>query len=145
MRLDGDECRARAGRERVARLATTGADMRPHLVPVTFALSGDLVVTAVDQKPKTTTDLRRLRNIAGNPHVALLWDRYDEDWTHLWWVRGDGIAEVVQTGDDRWDAAVAALRERYAQYRQSPPRGPAVVVRVESWSGWSFAAADEPG
>jgi PPOX class probable F420-dependent enzyme len=144
MRLDGDECRARAGRERVARLATTGADMRPHLVPVVFALSGGVVVTAVDHKPKTSTDLRRLRNITDNPRVALLWDRYDEDWTRLWWVRGDGVAEVVQTGD-RWDAAVASLRERYAQYRESPPRGPAVMITVDSWSGWSFAAADEPG
>jgi PPOX class probable F420-dependent enzyme len=144
MRLDGDECRARAGRERVARLATTGAEMRPHVVPVTFALTGDLVVTAVDQKPKTTADLRRLRNIADNRRVALLWDRYDENWTRLWWVRGDGVAEVVQAGD-RWDAAVASLRERYAQYRERPPRGPAVMITVDFWSGWSFAAADEPG
>jgi PPOX class probable F420-dependent enzyme len=144
MRLDDDECRARARRERVARLATTGADMRPHLVPVVFALSGQVVVTAVDQKPKTTTDLRRLRNIADNARVALLWDRYDEDWTRLWWVRGDGVAEVVQTGE-RWEAAVASLRERYTQYRGSPPRGPAVMITVHSWSGWSFAAADEQG
>ena len=144
MRLDDAECRARARRERVARLATTGADMRPHLVPVTFALTGDVVVTAVDQKPKTTTDLRRLRNIDDNSHVALLWDRYDDEWTRLWWVRGDGAAEVLHTGD-RWQAAVAALQERYAQYRQGPPQGPAVLVSVESWSGWSFAATEESG
>jgi len=144
MRLEGDVCRARARSERVARLATTGADMRPHLVPVTFVLSGDVVVSAVDQKPKRTTDLRRLRNIEDNPRVALLWDHYDDDWRRLWWVRGDGRAEVVHTGD-RWHAAVEALRERYAQYRQRPPGGPAVLVTVESWSGWSFAAADDPG
>ncbi|HWM00186.1 MAG TPA: TIGR03668 family PPOX class F420-dependent oxidoreductase [Nocardioidaceae bacterium] len=142
MRLEGDVCRARVRSERVARLATTGADMRPHLVPMTFALSGDVVVSAVDQKPKRTTDLRRLRNIEDNPRVALLWDLYDDDWRRLWWVRGDGRAEVVHTGD-RWHAAVEALRERYAQYRERPPRGPAVLVTVESWSGWSFAAADD--
>jgi PPOX class probable F420-dependent enzyme len=142
MRLDGEDCRVRAGRQRVARMATTGADLRPHLVPVTFALTGDVVMTAVDQKPKATTDLRRLRNIADNPRVALLWDRYDEDWTRLWWVRGDGIAEVVHTGD-RWDAAVAALRQRYPQYLPSPPHGPAVLVTVDSWAGWSFAAPDD--
>jgi PPOX class probable F420-dependent enzyme len=144
MRLEGDQCRARARSARVARLATTGADMRPHLVPVTFALTGDLVVSAVDQKPKRTTDLRRLRNIGDNPNVALLWDHYDDDWRRLWWVRADGRAEVVHTGD-RWHAAVAALRERYAQYRERPPGGPVVLVTVESWSGWSFAAADDPG
>jgi PPOX class probable F420-dependent enzyme len=144
MRLEGDVCRARARSERVARLATVGADMRPHLVPVTFALTGDVVVSAVDQKPKRTTDLRRLRNIEDNPRVALLWDHYDDDWRRLWWVRGDGVAEVVHTGD-RWQAAVEALRERYAQYRERPPGGPAVLVTVESWSGWSFAAADDLG
>lgn len=74
---------------RVAHLATTGADGQPHLVPVTFALvtssSADRIAIAVDQKPKTTVALRRLRNIAENPLVSLLCDHYDEDWTQLWW------------------------------------------------------------
>lgn len=77
---------------RVARLSTTRADGRPHVVPMTFALlSGgehaDALVTAVDAKPKRTTDLQRLRNIAANPAVSVLVDHYDDDWTQLWWVR----------------------------------------------------------
>ncbi|MBO0786795.1 MAG: pyridoxamine 5'-phosphate oxidase family protein, partial [Actinobacteria bacterium] len=80
MRLAAGEARRRFAAARIARLATTGADGQPHLVPVTFALDGDLLYTAVDAKPKTTRQLRRLRNIRGNPRVSLLADHYQEDW-----------------------------------------------------------------
>jgi len=125
----------------VARLATTGADGQPHIVPVTFALVGDQVLTAVDQKPKSTTSLRRLRNIGDNPRVAMLWDHYDDDWSRLWWVRGDGSARVVDPGSVPWTMAVEGLRAKYRQYVQDPPRGPAIVIRVGSWSGWAYGPA----
>jgi PPOX class probable F420-dependent enzyme len=80
----------------VARLATTNDAGRPHIVPVTFAVAGDIVYTAVDAKPKSTRNLRRLRNIRGNARVAVLADRYDEDWASLWWVRADGAATIVE-------------------------------------------------
>src|SRR5262249_12517357 len=51
------EARRRFAAARVARLATVAADGRPHLVPVTFAVRGDVLVTAVDHKPKRTTRL----------------------------------------------------------------------------------------
>lgn len=124
----------------VAHLATTGADGRPHLVPVTFALvpwSGtDHIAIAVDQKPKTTLDLRRLRNIAENPLVAIMCDHYDEDWSRLWWVRADGRAVVLDDGDGR-DGALVALCLRYDQYRADPPRGPVILIEITTWSGWS--------
>lgn len=132
-----DDGRARVEPLRVARLATVGADSRPHLVPVTFAFLGDDVVTGVDQKPKTTSNLRRLRNIAENRRVSLLWDHYADDWTELWWVRGDGVARVVDDGA-RWVAAVESLTAKYPQYRADPPRGPAIIITVRSWSGWSY-------
>ena len=56
----------------MARLATVGPAGQPHLVPVTFALDGDFIYTVVDAKPKTTTDLRRLRNIEADPRIAVL-------------------------------------------------------------------------
>ena len=74
-----------AGAARVARLATVSATGQPHLVPVTFAVDGDMIYTAVDHKPKTTTRLRRLANIAANPQVTLLADHYADDWDQLWW------------------------------------------------------------
>ena len=59
-------------------------------MPVTFAVLGDIIVIAIDHKPKRSMNLKRLRNIADNPRVSLLVDRYDDDWSQLWWVRADG-------------------------------------------------------
>lgn len=135
-----ETARARAifSAERVARLATAGADGVPHLVPVTFAVTGDRIVTAVDHKPKRTTDLRRLRNIRENPRVTLLADRYDDDWTRLWWVRADGTAAVIEERSAR-ERLIGDLTAKYSQYRERPPDGPVIVVSVSRWSGWSYA------
>ncbi|MBF8192754.1 TIGR03668 family PPOX class F420-dependent oxidoreductase [Nonomuraea sp. K274] len=134
--MDDDLARDRFRGERLARLATTSGDGTPHLVPVTFAVMAGRVVTAVDHKPKTTTNLRRLRNIQENPRVALLADHYDDDWTRLWWVRADGLAEIVTDGPGR-EPALDALAAKYLQYRQRRPEGPVIVVNVTRWTGWS--------
>jgi PPOX class probable F420-dependent enzyme len=138
--VTGDEARERFASARVARLATAGADGRPHVVPVVFALAGDTIVHAVDEKPKRTRALRRLANIAANPHVALLADDYDDAaWDRLWWVRADGVARVLEPGGDEALRALALLAQRYAQYRAVPPAGPVVAVDVTRWRGWSAA------
>jgi PPOX class probable F420-dependent enzyme len=135
VRLGTEVCRERLAAADRAVLASTGADLRPHLVPVTFALDGDELVIAIDQKPKSTTNLRRLRNIAWNPRVAVLCDRYDADWTQLWWVRADGLARV----DHQNQAAVESLLAKYPQYRLDPPAGPVITVTIDNWSGWSYS------
>lgn len=135
VRLTEREARTRFAAARVARLGTVGPDTQPHLVPITFAVSGDLVVHAVDHKPKSTTDLRRLRNIAENRMVSILVDNYADDWAQLWWVRGDGAAEIRDDAPDLVDL----LTTKYPQYQQARPSGPVVVVHVERWSGWSAA------
>ena len=136
--MDATEARARFVSAPVARLATVAADGRPHLVPVVFALDGDTLYTAVDDvKPKATTRLKRLANIAANPAVALLVDHYDDDWTALWWVRVDGTARLVDPGEPEAARARALLAERYPQYRVAPPPGVAIAVAVERWSGWA--------
>ena len=89
--MEAEEARRRFAGARVARLATVGADGRPHLVPIAFACVDDVVWSAVDDKPKRTRALRRLDNVRANPRVALLADHYDEDWSALWWVRADGV------------------------------------------------------
>ena len=133
-----DEARARFAAEPVARLATVDAHGSPHIVPVTFALDGNRVVSAVDGKPKRDGRLRRLENIAANPRVSLLVDHYHEDWRRLWWVRADGIARIVDDGPELTEV-FDLLRERYAQYRTVEIIGPAIVVEVESWVGWAAA------
>jgi PPOX class probable F420-dependent enzyme len=131
------EARRRFAAARIARLATVDADGRPHLVPLVFAVTGETIYSAVDHKPKRTTALRRLANVAANPRVALLVDRYDEDWTALWWVRADGAARVLDPAVPEAAQAVALLAERYAQYRERPPGGPVLAVDVTRWSGWA--------
>jgi len=125
----------------LASTATAPTAARPHVVPVTFAVYGERIVTAIDAKPKTTRKLQRLRNIAVNPHVAVLADRYEDDWARLWWVRADGRASIL---DDPAEMAepIRLLAERYAQYRDRPPTGPVICIAVDRWTGW--AASEDP-
>jgi PPOX class probable F420-dependent enzyme len=132
MRMHPVEARRRFAGASVARLATVSPDGQPHLVPIVFAVDGDVVYTAVDDKPKTTRALRRLANIVENPQVALLVDHYDDDWTQLWWARADGVAEVV--GDA--SRAIELLARRYPPYGARRPPGPAIAISVTRWSGW---------
>ena len=135
--MEAAEARERFEAARVARLATVAGDGRPHVVPITFALDGELIVTAVDHKPKRTTALKRLANIAENPRVSVLVDEYDDDWSRLWWARADGTASVVEPEARERERLAQLLAARYAQYRGQPPAGPAILIAVERWSGWS--------
>lgn len=124
-------------RARVGRLATVRSDGTPHLVPICFAVVGNTVVSAVDEKPKTTRRLQRLANVEANPAVTLLVDHYDEEWSEVWWARVDGRARVVEDGPER-NAAVAALRAKYEQYERVGIAGAAVVIDSDRWSGWAY-------
>jgi len=128
------EARRRFAAARVARLATVSGAGVPHLVPVTFAVEGDVVYTAVDAKPKRSTALRRLADVAENPRVSLLVDFYDDDWSRLWWARADGLARVVPPEAAPAARAAALLAGRYAPFVLA---GPALLVDVVRWSGWS--------
>ena len=143
MRLTEEEAQARLRSTRVARLATVGGDGQPHLVPVTFAVDGDLIYTAMDHKPKKSANLRRLRNIRENPKVALLADRYEDDWDLLWWARADGWASVVEDERGLQDP-IDVLVEKYPQYRESRPAGPVIVIQVDRWKGWSSSQPEDP-
>ena len=135
MRLDPAEARDLFASAPVARLATVRPDGSPHVVPVCFALAGEMIYTAVDHKPKATADLARLRHIAAEPRVALLADRYDDDWSRLWWVRVDGEAAVVDSAQER-DRGLAALAAAYTQYADRPPQGPIIAVLARGFRGW---------
>lgn len=136
--LSEAESRERFGAARVARLATADGAGVPHLVPFTFAVAGDLVFHAVDHKPKRSADLKRIRNIRANARVSALADHYGEDWSALWWVRVDGVAEVWEDDAAR-DAPLRLLAEKYPQYADRPPAGPVIAIRVVRWTGWSGA------
>jgi PPOX class probable F420-dependent enzyme len=119
----------------VAMLATVGGDGAPHLVPVVFAVHGNVVYTAVDAKRKSTRRLRRLANIEDNPRVSMLVDHYDDDWSKLWWVRADGVAAIHQSGEEM-ATGYALLRRKYLQYQRIALDGPVVTVEVQKWSSW---------
>jgi PPOX class probable F420-dependent enzyme len=134
--MDASEARARFAAARVVRLATVTADGRPHLVPTVCAVDGDTVYSAVDAKPKRTTALARLDNVAAHPEVCLLADHYAEDWTSLWWVRADGSGRVLQTRAPETSHAAALLAQRYPQQQVV---GAVLAVDVTRWSGWAAA------
>jgi PPOX class probable F420-dependent enzyme len=136
--MDEATARAKFLTARSAKLATADGQGVPHLVPIVFAIDGDVIAFAVDHKPKRTTDLRRLRNIAGNDRVCVLVDHYADDWAHLWWARADGRATPVtdDTARERW---LDRLAERYEQYAERRPEGPVVAITVERWSGWAHS------
>jgi PPOX class probable F420-dependent enzyme len=136
VRLSEGDARARLSAVRVATLATIGDDVNPHLVPITFAVEGDMIYSAVDHKPKTTQKLRRLRNIAQNPRVALLANHYSDDWQELWWVRVDGRASVT-TRVEEVQHPIDLLVRRYEQYGEHRPDGPIITIRADRWTGWS--------
>ncbi len=131
--------RAFLERERVGRLATADADGAPHAVPVCYALSGDVLVhIAIDEKPKRGDPrrLKRLRNIAVNPRVMLLVDRYDDDWSKLGWVALRGRAAIIAGGAGH-AAALRALRARYPPYRTMNLETRDVIeIRIESATSW---------
>ncbi|MHA7987415.1 TIGR03668 family PPOX class F420-dependent oxidoreductase [Rathayibacter sp. CAU 1779] len=136
MRLTDADARARLGSARVATLATVGDNGSPHVVPITFAVEGDRIYSAVDHKPKTSTRLQRLHNITEHPRVSLLVHHYDDDWDALWWVRVDGSARVISSAEELRHP-VDLLVERYAQYREHRPAGPVIQILADRWTGWS--------
>jgi PPOX class probable F420-dependent enzyme len=140
MELSEGEARERLTAAPVARMATVGAAGQPHLVPITFAADGDRIYTAVDHKPKTTSNLRRLRNIQENPMIALLVDHYAEDWDELWWVRVDGAAYILENHKN----AIDLLVRKYQQYQQRRPDGPVIVIEARRWTGWTWGNSPEP-
>lgn len=135
MGLTSEELRDRFTQAKVLRLGTADAAGKPHLVPATFAVLGDIVAIAVDHKPKRHSNLKRLRNVQENPAVTLLVDHFDEDWDHLWWVRADGEAQVIE--NELAYELVDALVDKYEQYREHRPAGPVIKIQINRWSGWS--------
>jgi PPOX class probable F420-dependent enzyme len=138
----------------VARLATTGPDGRPHLVPIVFFRDGDLIFSAVDGKPKSGGELARVRNVERCPGVSLLLDDYSPDWSRLWWLRIDGMASVLRPEAGEADPEVArarrGLRRKYPQYQETPLLAdPPTLLRVQitaiqGWCASPRALRDRP-
>ena len=124
---------------RVAYLATADASAAPHVVPVCFAVAEAGIFITINEKPKRVAAraLKRLRNIAENPQVALVADRYDDrDWSRLGWVMVRGRAEVLDGGPEH-AAAQRRLHARYPQLAAMNLEGqPVIAIRIERVASW---------
>lgn len=116
---------------RIARLSTVGADGKPHVIPICFVWDGAFLYSAIDQKPKRVppAQLARVKNIQQTPHVSLLVDHYDEDWTRLWYVLVRGESELVMGQSERRQA-ILRLRTKYPQYDARMLADDAPVLRI---------------
>ena len=137
-------------RRRVARLATADRVGEPHIVPVCFAYSPGGIYIALDEKPKDVPParLKRVRNILENPRVALVADRYAEDWSLLAFVMVRGQAELLEPDAEEHAAAVRLLRGKYHQYeRMRIEKNPVIAIRPErvtSWGALEVSDSEEP-
>jgi PPOX class probable F420-dependent enzyme len=137
-----DDERDFLGRGRVGHLATADRACVPHVVPVCYAVTGDTLYITIDDKPKrpTAAPLKRLANIAENPAVAVVVDRYDEDWTRLGWVMLRGQAEILADGPEH-DAAQVLLVARYPQYAAMRlAERPVIALRIARVTRWGDLA-----
>lgn len=133
-------------RHRIGRLATADAAGVPHVVPFCFAVLDDALYFVVDAKPKRARGLalKRMRNIAANPAVAVVVDDYDDDWTRLAYLLVRGRAAVVSDNHER-ARVLAALGAKYVQYRTMDLAGPDhPVVRITPEHAHFWRAADTP-
>ncbi|MFD1563520.1 TIGR03668 family PPOX class F420-dependent oxidoreductase [Haloarchaeobius amylolyticus] len=164
------EERAFLERARVGSLATVDGKGRPHAVPICFALlesaaradptdtngpqcsdtdgSTDRIVSAIDEKPKSTRELQRVRNVRATPRVTLLVDRYRENWSRLAWVQVRGRARVLEPGAtadaSRHAAAVSALESKYDQYATHDLDERRVIsIRIDRTVSWGALEAAE--
>jgi coenzyme F420-0:L-glutamate ligase/coenzyme F420-1:gamma-L-glutamate ligase len=126
---------------RIAHLATADAGGQPLVIPICFAFDGKEFFSPIDEKPKQISPhkLKRLRNIAENPKVSLIIDRYDEDWQRLAYALITGRAKILLRGM-RHSRAVLLLRKKYSQYeRMAINDRPIIVIspiRMKTWGNF---------
>jgi len=148
MELTPDAIKAVLDRWPVAALSTSG-DRGPHAVPIVFARAAGRLWSPIDGKPKRGGELARVRHIRRDPHVSLLFSNYDDDWSRLWWLRVDGVAEIRNASQRRRGAeeiseAIATLRRKYPQYERVPLLGPdALLLRIGVTQRRSWCASRE--
>jgi PPOX class probable F420-dependent enzyme len=141
-----EEARVFLDEHRIGHLATADREAAPHVIPICFARLDERLYFVADEKPKRhgPRRLKRLANIAQNPHVALIVDDYREDWTKLAFLLLHLDAAIIEAVEE-YEAALAALRRKYPRYRIMkllPTTNPIVGMTVRRWHLWR--ASDAP-
>ena len=125
---------------RVAHLATADSNGVPHVVPLCFVYNRGSFYSALDEKPKRTTffNLKRVRNIQANPHVALVVDYYEEEWSRLWYLLVIGSAELLEECPEHQEA-IDMLMVKYPQYQDMDlDESPVIKITPTRFATWSF-------
>jgi PPOX class probable F420-dependent enzyme len=126
----------------IGRLATVDRSGEPFAIPICFLVDGNLVYSVIDEKPKRTQHLKRVRNIEETGRATLIVDHYEDNWQQLGWVMLRGNATIVEPGTEH-ATAVASLRDRYQQYRtMSLDEAPMLRIEVDRATEWWAASAD---
>ncbi|WP_436795795.1 TIGR03668 family PPOX class F420-dependent oxidoreductase [Actinospongicola halichondriae] len=116
-------------------LCTIGPELRPHAVPCCFVIEGKKLYTPIDRiKPKRTTSLQRLDNIAAHPAATVLIDEYHDDWDRLWWARIDGSAQLLDEPGWEPERATELLRAKYPQYVDADLQ--IIRIEIDRWVSW---------
>ena len=122
--------------EPAGHLGLIDGEGHPRVLPVTFALAGGVLASAVDRKPKRApgAELARVRWLRRRPAAALTVDHYDDDWSRLAWLQALGRIEVAAVADH--PQALDALQAKYAPYRDRVPPGPLLLLRPKRLLWW---------
>lgn len=108
------------------------------VVPICFVFDGRDLYSAIDEKPKQASplSLKRVKNIRANPRVAVVVDRYEEDWQRLAYVLITGKARVMLRGA-KYKKAIVLLRKKYPQYRKMViHERPIIRITPAHWKSW---------
>ncbi|MBM3224044.1 MAG: TIGR03668 family PPOX class F420-dependent oxidoreductase [Candidatus Tectomicrobia bacterium] len=143
-----DDLTALIQAHRIGHLATADATGAPHLVPICFVYTGQVLYSAIDHKPKRRTGYRmkRIRNIVENPRVAFLVHHYAEEWQQLYYVLMRGPASILETGQER-QRALGLLEAKYPQYQERQlAQSDGLVIKMvpESVQRWGWQESSTP-
>jgi hypothetical protein len=136
MRLDRSRCHLLLSASERGVLGTVHARRGVDTVPACFAVVASSVAVPVDRvKPKTTTELQRVRNLEADPRAVLLCDHWDPaDWAALWWVRA--TLERTALDPSVTEQLRSSLGQKYPQYRDRP-FADLLTFRITGLAGWS--------
>lgn len=126
---------------RVGHLATADASGQPSVIPICFVHAHPYLYSLIDNKPKKKPGgggLKRVKNLMENPQVAVVVDRWDEDWGRIGWVLLRGQAKVLESCPE---GVLQLLREKYPQYRDPSLDGqPVICITIASFRVWGDLA-----
>lgn len=108
---------------RVARVATVDSDGVPHNVPVCPLFDKDKIYFGTGRKAK------KVRNIAGNPSVTVVFDEYTEAWSFLRGMMVQGKGRVVNKTE--FQELRKKIYSKFSQYESDAPLGDRDSVIVE--------------